>query len=464
MSGDVMLAVDLGAGSGRIVAAGFDGDTLNIKVLRRFPTRRISMAGRVYWDFPAIFSETINGIRDAVKAGMRPVSIGIDSWGVDYGLVDFNGELCAMPRSYRDPTFNGLAEKYFKIHDIDRYYSSTGIDPMDINTLFQLWERRLTHDPKPGIAKRMLFIPDLLAYFLNGVQTQEYTIASTSGMIDAEKCDWQREITASTGLPYVLFQDITMPGTPTGTILPEIAVATGAPESMQVIAVCGHDTQSAIASLPQAAPGSTRAFLSSGTWSLLGAEIDSPVLTPEARKAGFSNEGGPGGRINFLQNITGLWIIQSLRQQWAEKGNDLDFAEISRLAEISDYPHAINPDAAEFRNPADMQLAIESHCRKEGLKIPTSPGEFAMAAMRGLAARYAKGIERLNSFLPDPVDSLHIIGGGVRNDLLTELTRQAVGIPVISGEAEASVTGNILMQAKALGLISGNDCKTTFSE
>lgn len=461
---DVMLAVDLGAGSGRVIAAAYDGKELEARTISRFPTRRIDMLGRVYWDFPAIYREVVEAMRKCVAGGMNPVSIGVDSWGVDYGLIDSGGELLSLPRSYRDPAFNGLANRFFATRDIDAYYASAGIYPMDINSLFQLWKRRIDGDPKLDAAESVLFIPDLLTYFLCGEKVCEYTISSTSGMLDARSRSWDESILREAGIPRRLLHDVAQPASVAGRILPQIAEATGASPDMPVISVCGHDTQSAVAALPEYTGDAPRAFLSSGTWSLLGVEAKEPVLTREARLSGFSNEGGPFGRINLLQNITGMWILQQLREQWLRRGEDISWGEMQRLASDSGYADAIDPDDNAFASPGDMEGAIAAHCRRNGLRIPSAPGEFAMAAMRGLALRYARGIRDLGRMLPQPVARLDIIGGGNRNALLNELTHEATGIPIVTGEAEASSAGNLRMQALALGISVPAGCRLQLND
>lgn len=319
------LAVDFGGGSGRVMAGSICQGTLKLEEVYRFPNRQVRMGNHVYWDFLALFDEMKNGLRQAVRKGYHIRSIGIDTWGVDFGLIDRNGNLLGNPVCYRDPRTDGLLEEFFG-DNLVRHYSEAGIQVMSINTLFQLYSMKKSGDTQLEVADRLLFMPDLFSYFLTGVANNEYCIASTSELLDARSRTWNQPLIHRLGVPAHLFGDIVMPGTVRGKLKREIAEEIGLTDEVDVIAVGSHDTASAVYAIPSTQVDKSRcAFLSSGTWSLLGIELDEPILTEEACRAGFTNEGGVGGKIRFLQNITGLWILQRLMAQWKERGERCEY-------------------------------------------------------------------------------------------------------------------------------------------
>lgn len=447
------LAIDFGGGSGRVMAASIlDGKPVLTEV-HRFGNRQVSMGGYLFWDFPALWEDMKQGIRKAAEQYDNIKSIGIDTWGVDFGLIDRSGMLLGNPVCYRDNHVDGLPEKYFAAHDIDKHYSRQGIQVMGINTIFRLMSMQQANDPRLDVADKLLFMPDLFSFYLTGVANCEYTEASTSELLDAAARDWDRELIAELGLPERIFPPIVMPGTSRGKVLPSVARELGLPEGVEVIAVGSHDTASAAYAVPAPPAGVRNAFLSSGTWSLLGVELDEPILTPEARKAGFSNEGGVGGKILFLQNITGLWILQKLVAQWKERGMVSDYPTLVDMAENTVFDPLIDVDDPIFVAPADMEKAIRDYCIAHGLPAPDTQGEFVVCVVRSLANRYAAGIRGLNALLPRPVQKLNIIGGGSHNRLLNRLTEEMCRIPVEAGPAEATAIGNILVQARAAGEI-----------
>ena len=314
------LAVDFGGGSGRVMAGTIDNGRLTLEEVYRFPNRQIRMGNYIYWDFLALFGEMKTGLRLAAHKGYSIKSIGIDTWGVDFGLIDRQGNLLGNTVCYRDPRTNGLPEELFGHMDISCHYAEAGIQVMPVNTLFQLYSMKKNGDVQLELADKLLFMPDLFSFFLTGVANNEYCIASTSEMLDARKRTWNYPLIDSLGLPERLFGEIVMPGTVRGKLKADIAEEIGMNGEVDVVAVGSHDTASAVFAVPAVTGGanSRKAFLSSGTWSLLGVELDEPILTEEARLAGFTNEGGVGGKIRFLQNITGLWILQQLIAQWKE--------------------------------------------------------------------------------------------------------------------------------------------------
>lgn len=451
------LAIDFGGGSGRVIAGTITdekgGKKLTMQLVHRFQNRQVRLGNHVYWDFPALFEDMKTGLKKAAQLGLKVSGIAIDTWGVDFGFIDRDGNLVGNPVCYRDARTNGMAERFFADVDRTAHYAVNGTQVMEINTLFQLLSLKLADSPQLQIADKMLFTPDLFSYFLTGEANTEYTIASTSEMLDARKRDWDWELIDSLGLPRHLFCPIVMPGTVRGRLRKDIAEETGLGE-VDVIAVGSHDTASAVAAVPATDDEQPVAFISSGTWSLLGVEINEPILTEEARRAEFTNEGGIGGKITFLQNITGLWFIQRLMAEWKEEGDEQQYDILLPAAEKAVIDTVIPVDDAAFQNPPSMQQAIIDYCNAHNLTAPTSKAETTRVVLQSLAAKYAEATSALNAMLPSPIKKLHIIGGGSQNKLLNRLTEEALGVPVEAGPVEATGIGNILTQALAKGEVS----------
>lgn len=452
------IAVDFGAGSGRVMSGSVGNDgVMRISELHRFANRRVQLGHHIYWDFPALFAEMLEGLRKAVETGVRIDSIGIDTWGVDFGLIDGAGCLLGNPVCYRDPATAGYPERLGRIVPVEAHYAEAGIQIMDINTVYRLMAMK---DEQPHLldsASSLLFMPDLFSYFLTGTPNVEYTIASTSELIDARSRGWNFGLIRRLGLPERLFGPIVMPGDVRGYLTEAVKEQLGIDYDVPVVAVGSHDTASAVyASAASASPSDT-AYLSSGTWSLLGVLLDSPMLTEQARTAGFTNEGGVGGKIRFLQNITGLWILQRLVEEWRQQGLTCDYPSLIAQAERAAIGSVIDVDSPAFANPACMQEAIKRYCRGHRLDVPQSQGEVVRVVLESLAQRYARGIEALNQLLPSPVTRLNIIGGGSLNKLLNALTAKAAGVEVIAGPVEATAIGSLLLQAEATGIISSRD-------
>lgn len=451
------LAIDFGGGSGRVIAGTITDEKgekkLTMQLVHRFQNRQVRLGNHVYWDFPALFEDMKTGLKKAAQLGLKVSGIAIDTWGVDFGFIDRDGNLVGNPVCYRDARTNGMAERFFADVDRTAHYAVNGTQVMEINTLFQLLSLKLADSPQLQIADKMLFTPDLFSYFLTGEANTEYTIASTSEMLDARKRDWDLELIDSLGLPRHLFCPIVMPGTVRGRLRKDIAEETGLGE-VDVIAVGSHDTASAVAAVPATDDEQPVAFISSGTWSLLGVEINEPILTEEARRAEFTNEGGIGGKITFLQNITGLWFIQRLMAEWKEEGDEQQYDILLPAAEKAVIDTVIPVDDAAFQNPPSMQQAIIDYCNAHNLTAPTSKAETTRIVLQSLAAKYAEATSALNAMLPSPIKKLHIIGGGSQNKLLNRLTEEALGVPVEAGPVEATGIGNILTQALAKGEVS----------
>ena len=453
------LAVDFGAGSGRVIAGRVvAGGRLEMEELYRFPNRQVRIGHHLYWDFPALFADMKEGLRRAASCYDDVESIGIDTWGVDYGLVDKAGNLMGNPLCYRDACTTHIPDEVFARRDIAAHYAEAGIQVMPINTMFQLVARQKENPAWLDQARHLLFMPDLFAYYLTGVPGNEYCIASTSELLDARGRTWNMPLIRDLGLPEHLFGPLLMPGNVRGMLLPEVADELGLPRTVKVVAVGSHDTASAVHAVPFR-PGkeTVSAFLSSGTWSLLGVTLDEPVLTEEARTGGFTNEGGVGGRIRFLQNITGLWIQQCLVRQWEARGWRADYDYLIAEAEQVDKVACIDVDASDFMNPSDMEEAIAAYCRARGEEAPSTQGEYVRCVLQSLAGRYSRGIARMNALLPRPIEHLHIIGGGCRNRLLNRLTEEATGLSVTAGPVEATAIGNLLVQAEACGAVKSKN-------
>ena len=445
------LAADFGGGSGRIIAGSLLHGKLELEEVHRFSNRQVKLGNHVYWDFPALFEDMKTGLKLAAQKGYTVKGIGIDTWGVDFGLIDKNGNLLSNPICYRDARTDGMPAKVFEVLDEQQHYTTTGIQVMAINTLFQLYSMKQNRDPQLEIAHQLLFMPDLFSYFLTGIANNEYCIASTSELLDAKRRNWSQETIRALELPEHLFGEIIQPGTIRGTLKEDIARETGL-GAVDVIAVGSHDTASAVAAVP--ATKTPIAFLSSGTWSLLGVEVNEPILTEEARKAEFTNEGGVGGRIRFLQNITGLWILQRLMSEWKARGEEQHYDTIIPQAAEVETDTIIPVDAPEFMNPENMETALMNYCRDHSLHIPQSKAETVKCVLQSLAFKYQQAVEKLNHCLPSPIRQLNIIGGGSQNKLLNQLTADALNIPVYAGPVEATAIGNILTQAMAKGEIS----------
>lgn len=447
----VYLAADFGGGSGRVIAGWLEDGKLTMEEIHRFGNRQVRLGDHVYWDFPALFEDMKAGLKKAASKGYEVESIGVDTWGVDFGLIDRDGQLLGNPVCYRDARTAGMTEKLFETLNPTEHYATTGIQVMEINTLAQLLSIKGTAQLEA--AEHLLFMPDLFSYFLTGKATNEYCIASTSELLDAKRREWSWETIEALGLPKRIFGNIVMPGTVRGELRKDIAEETGL-KDVKVIAVGSHDTASAVAAVPAIEGDGPVAFLSSGTWSLLGIELPEPILTEEARQAEFTNEGGVGGRIRFLQNITGLWILQRLMAEWKERGEEQTFGELLPAAAQASISSIIPVADAAFTNPPSMEKAISDYCRQSNQPVPQTKGEFVRCLFQSLAKKYKDAIEGVNGLLPESLKRLHIIGGGSQNGLLNQFTADALGIPVWAGPAEATAMGNILVQAMAAGEVA----------
>jgi rhamnulokinase len=445
-----ILAFDLGAESGRATLGRFDGRRIAIEEVHRFANGPVRMRDTLYWAFPRLWQEVLGGLSKATAAYGAPASVGVDTWGVDYGFLDEAGDLFRNPICYRDSRTEGMLEAAFAVMPRDEMYGRTGVQFMRLNTLFQLLaeRKRRPRDPFHGVSK-MLFTPDLINYFLTGRTISEFTIASTSQMLDARTGRWDGELLERLGIPTGMLQEIVPTGTPLGTLLPGVVDETGASETV-CIATTGHDTAAAVAAAP--AEGDDWAFISSGTWSLMGAELQAPMLSAEALANNFTNEGGVAGTVRFLKNIMGLWLVQQCRKSFEKHGRVADYTNLTQqAADAPAFGPVINPDDDRFLNPPDMPAAIQNFCRQTGQRAPEFPGSLIRTCLESLALRYRWTLEAMESVLGKRFGAIHVVGGGSKNGLLCQMTADCCRRPVIAGPAEATALGNCLVQAIGLG-------------
>jgi rhamnulokinase len=446
------LAFDLGAESGRAVIGRFDGQRLTLEEVHRFPNGLVRLLDSLHWDVLRLFTEIKNGLAKSVhQPGSEPASLGLDTWGVDFALLDERGVLAGNPYHYRDRRTDGMLEEAFRRVPREEIFAQTGIQFMQLNTLYQLLAMVVQKSPLLSIADTLLMMPDLFNYWLTGQKVSERTIASTSQCLDPNTGDWARSLVEKLGIPSRIFPAIVEPGTVLGKLLPAIADETGA-AGVSVVAPGCHDTASAVAAVP--AESTNYAYLSSGTWSLMGAEISTPIINATSRDYNFTNEGGVCDTIRLLKNITGLWLIQECRRTWAGEGEPLSYDEITRLAEAAPpFVAMIDPDAGDFLAPGNMPARIREYCARTGQAVPESKGAIARTALESLALKYRWTLEKLEETLGHRVETLHIVGGGSQNRLLNQFTADAIGRPVVTGPVEATAAGNVLMQMLALGHI-----------
>ena len=445
-----VLAFDFGASSGRAIIGSFDGEKITLKEVHRFTNDPVELGGTLYWDVLRLFYEIKQGIVKAKIAGGFD-SIGIDTWGVDFGLIDKNGRLLENPVHYRDKRTSGLVEESFKSVPRQKMYDITGIQFMELNTLFQLISLKKQRPEMLERADKMLFMPDIFAYFLTGKMCSEYSIASTSQLIDINTRTWSKELLDAFGIKESLFAPLTEPGTQLGNLSKEICEECGV-ESVPVISVCGHDTQSAITAVP--CESGDFAFLSSGTWSLFGTELQKPIVNETSLKINITNEGGFGGTTGFLKNIIGLWLIQESRRQWQREGKDYSYADLEKLA-LSEEPFKcfIDPDAPEFVPQGNIPERVREFCRKTGQYVPESVGEIMRCIYESLAMKYRMTFEKLCECTGKDYPVIHVIGGGTKDGLLCRMTASSCGKTVKAGPIEATVMGNVAVQLMSDGTI-----------
>jgi rhamnulokinase len=463
MSGPVAVAAaDLGASGGRVIvgrigaprarAGQARAGQLDLHEVHRFPNTPVSVLGTLHWDILALHDSVLAGLRAAAR-DFDLASVGIDTWGVDFGLLDSAGSLLGNPVHYRDSRTAGVADRVQAVVTADEMYEVTGIQRLSFNTIFQL--AALAGTPQLTAARTLLLIPDLLGYWLTGEIGAELTNASTTQLLDARTQDWATPLIERAGLPTGIFPPLRRPGDRIGHLLPAVARAAGLAAPLPVTAVGSHDTASAVAAVP--ARGGDFAYVSCGTWSLVGMELAEPVLTAASRRANFTNEVGIDGTIRYLRNVMGLWLLQESCRAWAAAGLPVDQDElVAQAARLPPLGFVIDPDDPAFLPPGDMPSRIAAACRAHGQAPPEGPAQVARCILDSLALAYRRAIIEVQELSGRHVDTVHVVGGGARNPLLCQLTADACGLPVVAGPAEATAIGNILVQARALGAAPGD--------
>jgi rhamnulokinase len=446
------LAADLGASSGRVIAGLLKDGQLELHELHRFWNGAVEHDDGLHWDIETLFAEIKTGLKKGfAQYGDAVQAIGVDTWGVDYGLLDADGKLLNAPFHYRDGRNDGMMARVFETVSKEDIYRRTGLQFLPFNTIYQLAAEVRAERPELQQAEQMLLIPDLLNYLLTGRAANEYSNASTTQLLDAKTRSWDFELIRKLGLPEKIFGEIVEPGTVLGRLTPELVQELGG--DANVIAVGSHDTASAVAAAPLA--GRDSAYLSSGTWSLMGLEEPEPIITAESAKYEITNEGGVCGTIRFLKNICGMWLLQECKRNWEEQGETLSWKEIDAAVEEAEPFFAfINPDSAEFARPCNMPVHIQIACDRTGQNVPESIGQISRVIFESQALRYRQVFQTLEKLHGTRLEQLHIVGGGCNNRLLNQLTADAINRPVITGPVEATALGNILMQLMADAKIS----------
>jgi len=436
------LAIDLGATSGRAIVGCVKDGVLTLDEVHRFANNLVHIGEHLHWNIFSLYENVLEGIALARAKYGDITSIGVDTWGVDVAFVAKDGSILGLPYSYRDRQTEGIPQRFFKeVMSAPQLYARTGIQVLNFNTLFQLYALKLNGSSLLEAADKILFIPDALTYLLTGKMVTEYTIASTSHFLDPVKKCLDGELLEKIGVDPSKFAPMVMPGTVVGEY-----------EGIPVVAVAGHDTASAVAAVP--ATDKNYAYLSSGTWSLLGVVTDSPVLSQAAAEANITNEGGLDGTVRFLKNIAGMWIVENLLSEWKRAGKVISYSQMTSMASSVDDPGIrIDPNDPSFAAPESMQAAIDEYCRKSGQRIPSSESEYLRMVFESLADKYACELDKISRISGKKVETLHIIGGGSKNELLNSFTEKSTGKKVVAGPSEATAIGNILVQAKAAGVV-----------
>jgi len=445
----IYLAVDLGAESGRVMAGVYDGKTLALEEMARFPTGGVHLPDGWHWDIVRILGDIRRGIAKArSEFGDAVVSVSVDTWGVDYGLLDAGGSLLGVPWMYRDSRTDGMMDAVSALIPPAELYRRTGIQPMFFNSIYQLMAETKRNPEIVKHAARIAFMPDLITYWLSGEKTVERTIASTSGLLKAGKAEWDTELAARLGIPAHILPPVSEPCTVVGPLLEE----NGNRGAIKVVLCGSHDTASAVAGVPAAEKNPL--FLSSGTWSLIGRELDAALVTEATGAENFSNEQGLDGTTRFLKNVAGMWLLQECKRNWEREGDKLDYASLVAKAAGTEAGELLDPDAPEFSRPCDMPAVIAAWLQKTGQSVPATRGGTTRVILESLALKYRAILEKMKPWMPDFPDTLHIVGGGSRNALLNQMTADATGLRVTAGPSEATAAGNIAAQMIACGELS----------
>lgn len=451
------IAVDLGAESGRVMLGTVSDERLVLSEVHRFTNGPVECEGSLRWDFSTIMSEIKTGMKEAIRQAEGDVAcIGIDSWGVDFGLLDANGQLLEDPYHYRDSRTDRMMDTAFDIVGKRSIYEQTGIQFMQLNTLYQLLAMQQANDPILGQAKQLLFMADLCAFHLCGKPFAEYSLASTSQMMDMKTGQWAKDIFDKLQLPLEIMPPVVSSGTIMAALTEEVAAELGCPQ-IPVAAIGSHDTASAVAAVPVVS-GSNWAYLSCGTWSLIGVELTDPVINDQTFEYQFTNEGGVNGTIRLLKNIMGLWLVQECRRQWQTEGQVFSYAQLTEMAlEATPFAAYIDPSHSAFLAPGKMPEKINEYLKQSGQDMINDKGTMIRSMLESLALNYAQVLTQIEDMTGNPIDCLHIVGGGIQNELLCQFAASATGKKVVTGPIEATASGNILMQAKAVGQIQSMD-------
>jgi rhamnulokinase len=453
MSVHHLLAIDLGAESGRAVAGILEKKRLFLEEIHRFPTGMIQLDGHFYWNIFRFYEEIIQGINICKnKEQIKPESIAIDSWGVDFGLFGEDGRLIRIPYAYRDPQATEGRDHFINnIISARQLYDYTGIAIQPFNSVFHLHAQKMKGDFAIQHAKKLLFIPDILNYFLTGKMLTEFSFATTSQLYNPLKGTWEQKIFEKLGVDISIMNDIIKPGQNIGMLRADLA-RQAVVDPFPVTAVCSHDTGSAIVAVP--AEGEDFAYISSGTWSLMGIEINEPIINRTSFENNFTNEGGADGTFRFLKNIMGLWLLQECRKSWSKTGYQVSYTDLVETAKTaSAFKTFIDPDYPGFYNPVDMPSEIDNYCTSTMQESPETVGEYVRTILEGLAFKYRFVLDQLREINVKKINRIHIIGGGSKNKVLCQYTANVTGLKVITGPAEGTAAGNVLMQAKALGYL-----------
>lgn len=452
MSSKNIISIDLGANSGRAIVARVTEAGIEIDELHRFSNGPVTVHGRLYWDVLRTFEEIKESLRKYANSyEEEPLSLGLDSWGVDYGLFDKNGRLLRNPVHYRDARTEGTMEEAFEVVSREKIFAETGIQFMELNTLYQLFAQKKENPESLQSAESFLMMSDIFNYFLTGEMATEFSLATTTQLYDPVKKEWAKRLYEEFGFPLDMMGEVVEPGTKIGNLTEEVAEDVGLGR-LPVIAPATHDTASAVAAIP--AEGDDWAFISSGTWSLMGKEIDDPVINDDVLAANFTNEGGVAGTYRFLRNLTGLWLVQECKREWEKQGEEYSYGELTDMArEAEPFVSLVDTDYEDFQSPGDMPEKLRDFCRRTGQKPPETKGQLIRVILESLALNYNFIMEKLESLLGERIETLHIVGGGVRNKLLSQFSANALNRKVVTRPAEATAIGNALVQAIELGEI-----------
>src|SRR5581483_8455222 len=455
MAEQVYLGVDVGAESGRVIAGCWDGRRMRLEELHRFPNGPVAIAGTLRWDILRLWSEIQNGLSLAARRfGKAVVSVGVDTWGVDFTLLSKSGELLGQPFNYRDARTQGMLEKAFKRMPRAEIFAATGLQFMELNTLYQLLALQRQSPEVLAAAETLLTTPDFLNWCLSGARVSEVSIATTTQCFNPVRREWALDLLRKFDLPTNIFPEIVAPGTRIGSLRPSVAERTGL-GTIEVIAPAEHDTGSAVAAVPTAHTGRANwGYLSSGTWSLLGVEIAEAQLSPRTLELNMTNEGGVDFTYRLLKNIMGLWLVQQCKRSFEARGRAWDYAELVRVAsEAPALRSLVDPNDERFLNPPDMPKAMQDYCRETTQPVPETEGALVRCALESLALKYRATVGSLEELTGEKIEVIHVVGGGSQNNLLNQFTADACNRPVLAGPIEATVLGNVLVQARAAGEI-----------